>query len=70
MVRFLYIILIFSLSSCSNINFTRKPEPEKKRETIFGGPLKFSTETGSFSTGEIGIKIYLMKTGNLSIYHL
>ena len=65
MVRFLYIIFLFSLSSCSNINFT-EPIPEPERETIFGGPLKFSTETGSFSAGEIGIKNLSNGTGNLS----
>ena len=65
MLRFLYIILLFSLSSCSNINFT-EPVPEPKRETIFGGPLKFSTETGSFSAGEKGIKNLSSETGNLS----
>ena len=46
-------------------NFT-EPVPEPKRETIFGGPLKFSTETGSFSAGEIGIKNLSSETGNLS----
>ena len=65
MVRFFYIILLFSLSSCSNINFT-EPVPEPERETIFGGPLKFSTETGSFSAGEIGINNLSNEAGNLS----
>ena len=37
--------------SCSNIELT-EPSLEPKRESIFGGPLKFSTETGSFSSGE------------------
>jgi len=50
MIRFLYIFLVFTLVSCSGINLTESL-PEKKRETIFGGPLKFSTETGSFSAG-------------------
>tara|TARA_E500000178_G_C16655507_1_gene588265 strand:- start:102 stop:617 length:516 start_codon:yes stop_codon:yes gene_type:complete len=49
MKQFLYFIIIFSLISCSNIKLT-EPRPEPKRETIFGGPLTFSTETGSFST--------------------
>ena len=51
MVRFLYLFMIFSFISCSNIKLT-EPTPEPKRESIFGGPLKFSTETGSFSSGE------------------
>ena len=51
MVRFLYLFIIFSFISCSNIKLT-EPTPEPKRESIFGGPLKFSTETGSFSSGE------------------
>ena len=51
MIRFLYLVIIFSLISCSNIKLT-EPAPEPKRESIFGGPLKFSTETGSFSSGE------------------
>ncbi len=50
MVRFLYVFLLFALVSCSGINLT-EPMPEPKRESIFGGPLKFSTETGSFSAG-------------------
>ena len=54
MIRFLYIILIFSfILHVLGYNIT-KPEPEKKRESIFGGPLKFSTETGSFSAGSVG----------------
>ena len=65
MVRFFYIILLFSLSSCSNINFT-EPIPEPERETIFGGPLKFSTETGSFSAGEIAVSNLSNEAGNLS----
>ena len=47
MVRFLYIILVLILISCSNIKLT-EPPPEPERQSIFGGPLKFSTETGSF----------------------
>ena len=50
MLRFLYLFIIFTISSCSNINLT-EPLPEPKRESIFGGPLKFSTQTGSFSAG-------------------
>ena len=55
MIRFLYVIIIFSLVSCSNILTETSPEPE--RESIFGGPLKFSTETGSFSSGDVNISI-------------
>ena len=47
---FSIVVLVFSLSSCSGINFT-KPNPEPERQSIFGGPLTFSTETGAFSTG-------------------
>ena len=50
-MRFLsVVVLVFSLSSCSGINFT-KPKPEPERQSIFGGPLTFSTDTGEFSTG-------------------
>ena len=30
-------------------------DDQKKRESIFGGPLTYSTETGSFSAGSIGV---------------
>ena len=53
MVRYLYIILSLSIISCSGLNIT-KPKPEPERQTIFGGPLTYSTETGSFSVGSIG----------------
>ena len=53
MIRFLYILLV-SVLSCSGIDI-RKPEPEKKRESIFGGPLTYSTDTGSFSAGSVGL---------------
>ena len=49
MERFIYIYLVLFLTSCSNINLT-EPLPEPERQSIFGGPLMFSTETGSFST--------------------
>ena len=50
-MRFLSIVvLVFSLSSCSSINLT-KPQPEPKRQSIFGGPLTYSTDTGKFSSG-------------------
>jgi len=50
-MRFLsVVVLVFSLSACSGINFT-KPKPEPERQSIFGGPLTFSTDTGKFSTG-------------------
>ena len=53
-MRFLsVVVLVFSLSSCSSINIT-KPEPEPKRQSIFGGPLTYSTETGEFSSGSDG----------------
>ena len=65
MVRFLYIILVLIVTSCSNINLTEPPlEPE--RQSIFGGPLKFSTETGSFSTGQKNITNLSNDTNNLS----
>ena len=54
MLRFLYIIFILSTVGCSGINLT-EPIPEPKRESIFGAPLTFSTETNSFSTGNLGI---------------
>ena len=51
MMRFLSIVvLVFSLSSCSGINFT-KPQPEPERQSIFGGPLTYSTDTGKLSSG-------------------
>ncbi len=43
------------MASCSGLNIT-KPPPEPERETLFGGPLKFSTETGSFSAGSTGLQ--------------
>tara|TARA_Y100000589_G_C26891247_1_gene522211 strand:- start:140 stop:652 length:513 start_codon:yes stop_codon:yes gene_type:complete len=54
MIRFLYIVLILNITSCSGINLT-EPLPETERQSIFGGPLKFSTETGSFSAGQKSI---------------
>ena len=65
MVRFLYIILVLIVTSCSNINLT-EPPPEPERQSIFGGPLKFSTETGSFSTGQKNITNLYNDTNNLS----
>ena len=53
MIRFLYFFILLSVISCSGID-VRKPEPEKKRESIFGGPLTYSTDTGSFSAGSVG----------------
>ena len=54
-MRFLsVVVLVFSLSSCSSIKIT-KPEPEPERQSIFGGPLTYSTETGVFSGGGGGI---------------
>ena len=54
MIRVLYFLILLSIFSCSGID-VRKPEPEKKRESIFGGPLTYSTETGSFSAGSVGL---------------
>jgi len=54
MLRFLYFLTLLSILSCSGIDI-KKPEPEKKRESIFGGPLTYSTDTGSFSTGPVGL---------------
>ena len=51
MLRFLYLFITLTILSCSNINLT-EPVPEAQRQSIFGGPLKFSTETGSFSAGD------------------
>ena len=56
MIRFLYFLILLSVLSCSGIDI-RKPEPEKKRESIFGGPLTYSTDTGSFSAGSVGPNI-------------
>ena len=50
MLRLIYFFFLIMLASCSGIEM-KAPEPEKERETIFGGPLKFSTETGGFSVG-------------------
>ena len=52
MLRFLYFLTLLSILSCSGIDI-KKPEPEKKRESIFGGPLTYSTDTGLFSTGPV-----------------
>ena len=54
MIRFLYFLILLSVLSCSGID-VRKPEPEKKRESIFGGPLTYSTDTGSFRAGPVGL---------------
>ena len=54
MIRFLYFLILLLVLSCSGID-VRKPEPEKKRESIFGGPLTYSTDTGSFSAGSVGL---------------
>ena len=55
MLRFLYFLTLLSILSCSGIDI-KKPEPEKKRESIFGGPLTYSTDTGSFSTGPVELQ--------------
>ena len=54
MIRFLYFLIFLSVLSCSGIEVT-KPAAEKKRESIFGGPLTYSTDTGSFSAGSVGL---------------
>ena len=64
MKRFLYFLIIFFLISCSNVKLS-EPLPEPKRESIFGGPLKFSTETGSFSTGK-GMLSNLQNSNDIS----
>ena len=53
MIRFLYIIIILLIFSCSGLKLS-EPLPEPKRQSIFGGPLTFSTETGSFSASNSG----------------
>ena len=50
MLRLFCLIFIIMLTSCSGLDI-KAPEPEKERETIFGGPLKFSTDKGGFSVG-------------------
>ena len=65
MKLFLYYFIIFSLISCSNVKLS-EPLQEPKRESILGGPLTFSTETGSFSTGE-GILSGLQNSNNGSL---
>ena len=49
MRRLIFIVITLSFISCSEVKLT-EPTAEPKRESIFGGPLKFSTEEGSFST--------------------
>ena len=66
MIRFLYIFLVFLLVSCSSINLT-EPLPEPKRESIFGGPLKFSTETGSFSASNQSLSNSINSSGLSSL---
>ena len=51
MRRLIFIVITLSFISCSEVKLI-EPSPEPKRESIFGGPLKFSTETGSFNTGD------------------
>ncbi len=69
MIRFLYIILAFSLISCSDINLT-DPIQEPERQSIFGGPLKFSTETGSFSSDVVGLPNGSISNSSLPINEL
>ena len=63
MRRFVCFIITLSFVSCSGVEFS-EPTPEPKRETIFGGPLKFSTETGSFSSGEENLLSLYNSDGN------
>ena len=65
MIRILYFFILFFLISCSNIKLS-EPLPEPKRESIFGGPLKFSTEKGSFSSGN-GMLSGLQNSNNGSL---
>ena len=69
MIRFLYIILALSLISCSGINLT-EPIPEPKRQSIFGGPLTFSTETGGFVSDGFGVKNGSSRISSLPINEL
>ena len=47
-MRFLYFFVIVSLVSCSNIKLS-EPEQEAEKQSIFDGPITFSTEKGFFS---------------------
>ena len=69
MIRFLYFLILLSVYLVLELNIT-KPEPEKKRESIFGGPLTYSTETGSFSAGEIGLPNLSNEKGNQTLTSL
>jgi len=51
MTRFLYIFVIVSLVSCSNIELS-KPLQKVERKSIFDGPITFSTEKGFLSVDE------------------
>ena len=64
MKRFVYFIITLSFISCSGVELS-EPTPEDKKESIFGGPLKFSTETGSFSTGK-GISFGFQNSNNMT----
>ncbi len=73
MLRLFCLILLIMLTSCSGLDI-KAPEPEKERETIFGGPLKFSTEKGGFSVGSSSTtssKFNILKkdgsTGNIPV---
>ena len=48
MTRFLYFLVIVSLVSCSDIKMSR-PLQETKKQSIFDGPITFSTEKGFLS---------------------
>ena len=64
MRQFVYFIITLSFISCSGVELS-EPTPEDKKESIFGGPLKFSTETGSFSTGK-GISFGFQNSNNMT----
>ena len=66
MIRFLYLAITFSFISCSSFKLS-EPISENKRESIFGGPLKFSTETGSFSSGKENLLNLSNSAGNRNL---
>ena len=69
MRRLVFIIITLSLISCSEVKLI-EPSPEPKRESIFGGPLKFSTETGSFNTGGNSLSDISNSENNTQIHSL
>ena len=55
MIRFLYIIIIITLTSCSDTDIS-KPLAKTERQSIFGAPITFSSETGGFGSINVGDK--------------